>query len=106
MRVVRNLRRNLRGFLGGGGGVGGGVEPIELGGAVCTFVLGGGGVRGTFCGGTVELELGVTGFEEAAPSLELEPDVGNTGPGGGGSEVLELAEPGRTMVFESAMLGF
>ena len=84
MRKV--LRKNfLFGFgVGGGGGV-------DAGG---TVVLGGGGVRGTFCAGIVEAEVGVAGV-----GFELNEVA--TKPGGGGSEVLALADPGRTIGFES-----
>jgi len=44
---------------------------------------------------------GVTGVEEAI----LELGVVATGPGGSGSFVLALADPGRTIGFESDILG-
>jgi hypothetical protein len=59
---------------------------------------GGGGVRGTFCAGMVVDEVGVAGV-----TFELV-DVA-TVPGGAGSDVLALADPGRTTGFESEMLG-
>jgi hypothetical protein len=66
--VVKNLRKNLLGF---GGGCGGG----ELAG-------GGGGVKGTFWGEVIELELGVVGVGDGEAIFEL--GVVATGPGGGG----------------------
>ena len=100
---MTNLRKNL---LLGFGVRGGGVveEAVEVGGAVGTLPPGGGGVRGTFEGGIAELELGVAGAGEGPASLEL--DVSATRPGGAGSDVLALADPGRTAAFESAILGF
>lgn len=89
--MVKNLRSLLFGL--GGGGDGGGGEPEVV-------FPGGGGVRGTFCGGIVEAE-GVDGVGDAA----FEFNEVATGPGGGGSFVLALAEPGRTTGVESAMLG-
>jgi hypothetical protein len=80
------------GLRGGGEG-----EDEDAGGG--TFP-GGGGVSGTFRGGIVVVE-GVAGV--AVAILEL--GVVATGPGGGGWLVLELAEPGRTIGFESRMLG-
>ena len=63
-----------------------------------TLALGGGeGVRGISCGGIVGVE-GVAGV-----SFEFG-DVA-TGPGGGGSDVLVLADPGKTMGFESEIDG-
>lgn len=90
------------GFWGGGGGGGGGVEPVDVGGAAWTL-LGDGGVNGTFSVGIVVLEVGVAGVGGVRISEELV-DVA-TGPGGGGSEVDGLADPGRTAVLESLMLG-
>lgn len=85
--VVKNRRKNLRFFgLGAGVGGGGGTEAVEEG--------GGGGVKGigwvVFPGVVV---AGVAG-------------VGATCPGGSGSDVLVLADPGSTADFESAILGF
>lgn len=60
-----------------------------------------GGVRGTLCGGIIDPELGVAGV---CATDELG-DVA-TGPGGRGSEVASLADPGRTRGLESAILGF
>lgn len=48
------------------------------------------------------MAIGVAGFF-GGRGLALG-DV-KTGPGGGGSEVAELADPGRTIGFESPMLG-
>lgn len=75
---------------------------MDAGVGVATFPGGGGGgVRGTLCGGIVEEDDGVEGV------LGLTVELGDvaTGPGGGGWLVLELAEPGRTMGLESWMLG-
>jgi hypothetical protein len=78
------LRKNfLLGFGAGGGGDAGG-----------TVELGGGGVRGIFCAGMVEEVVGLAGV-----GFELV-DVA-TEPGGSGSDVLALADPGRTVGFES-----
>ncbi len=85
--MVKNLRKNLRRLRGGGGG--GGAE-----------VAGGGGLRGTLSAGIV-VELGVAGVGGILEFKEVA-----TGPGGGGTEVLALAEPGSTAGFESAILGF
>lgn len=56
---------------------------------------GGGGVRGTFAAGIV-VEVGVTGVTELGVT---------TAPGGSGSEVAALADPGSTGGLESAILG-
>jgi hypothetical protein len=72
---------------------------VDAGGGEATLP-GGGGVRGTLCGGIVEVDDGVDGVLGVAVELG---DVA-TGPGGGGWFVLELAEPGRTMGRESPML--
>src|SRR4051812_26795069 len=93
----KNFRKNLLGFGGGGGG--GGVG--EGGGGVDPTLLGEGGVRGTFCGGIVDVEVGVAGVGEA----DLELKLVDTGPTGGGWFVVELADPGRTTGFESDTLG-
>lgn len=86
-----------------GFGVGGRGGVVVDGGAVSTFEFGGGGVSGTFWDGIVELEDGVAGVGDGPANLE----VGVVAPGaGGGSEVLELADPGRTIGFESVTLGF
>lgn len=101
--MVKNLRKNfLLGFGVGGGGGGGG--PVAVGGAVWTLPLWGGGLRGAFDGRMVEPELGVAGVGWGAASFEL--DVSATRPGGAGSEVVALADPGSTAGFESAILGF
>lgn len=55
-------------------------------------------------GGIGELEAGVAGVGDEVDSLELGDGV--TGPGGGGSEVAGLADPGRTTGFESFKIGF
>jgi hypothetical protein len=81
------LRKNLLFGLGGAGGGGG----ADAGG---TVELGGGGVRGTFSAGIVDAVVGVAGVI----GFELG-DVA-TEPGGGGSDVAALAEPGRTTGFE------
>ncbi len=83
---MKNVRKNL--LLGFGRG-GGGVDPVDDGGAVCTLPLGG-GVRGTFCGGILDRELGVAG-------------VGC--PPTGAADEVALFDPGRTEGFESEMLG-
>lgn len=83
----------------GFGGGGERVDPVDAGGGVVTFP-GGGGVRGTLCGGIVEVDDGVDGVFGVAVEFG---DVA-TGPGGGGWFVLELAEPGRTTGLESVML--
>jgi hypothetical protein len=88
MKVLRKIF--LLGF--GAGGCGG----VEAGGAL--WGGGGGGVRGTFCAGIVVDEVGVAGV-----TFELV-DVA-TVPGGAGSDVLALADPGRTAGFESEMVG-
>jgi hypothetical protein len=92
--VMRNLRILLFGFGCGGGG---GVELGDVGGPVLTLP-GGGGVRGTLCGGIVEADDGVDGVAVKLGGFA-------TAPWGAGSLVLELAEPGRTTGLESAMLG-
>jgi hypothetical protein len=99
INVMRNLRILLFCFgCGGGGGVElGGVELGDVGGPVFTLP-GGGGVRGTLWGGIVEADDGVDGVAVKLGGLA-------TAPGGAGSLVLELAEPGRTAGLESAMLG-
>jgi hypothetical protein len=78
------LRKNLRGFGVGGGG----MEAVGGGGDVLT---------GSFWAGMVA-ELGVVGVVAV---LEL-----NGVATGDAGEVVELAEPGRTTGFESAMVGF
>lgn len=84
------MRKNfLFGFGGGGAGV------VDTGGIV---ELGGGGVRGTFSTGIAEAVVGVAGV-----GFELV-DVA-TAPGGGGSDVAGLADPGRTTGFESEIEG-
>lgn len=61
---------------------------------------GGGGTKGTFSGKIIFPATGVTGV--GPPGR-----IGGTGPGGGGVGPLAilLAEPGRTAVSESLMLG-
>lgn len=66
---------------------------------LCTW-LGEGGVRGTFSGGIVEPDSGVAGVGETFELREVA-----TGPTGGGSFVLALADPGRTIGLESEILG-
>jgi hypothetical protein len=85
------LRKNLLFGFGGADGGGG----VDAGG---TVDLGGGGVRGTFCAGIVEEVVGVAG-------VRCELVEGATEPGGSGSDVLGLADPGRTAGFESEILG-
>ena len=87
---MKKLRKNLRGFRAGGG------SGLEVGG-------GGGGVKGTFCGGIVDSDKGVVGEEVGPVTVEL--DEVFTGPGGGGSGVLALADPGRTAGLGLLMLG-
>ena len=85
------MRKNfLLGFGAAGGGGG-----TDVGG---TVELGGGGVRGTFFAGIVAVDgvAGVIGFELGDVVTE---------PGGGGSDVLGLADPGRTIGFGSVMEG-
>ena len=75
-----------------------------IGGAVWILLVGGeGGTNGTFDGGIVVLDVGVAGEEEDAVD---ELGFGVTRPGGAGSFVAGLAEPGSTVAFESVMLGF
>ena len=87
---IRTVEKNLRKkrLLRGGG-----VGVAELG--------GGGGVNGTLFAGILA-DAGVAGVEAAVIEEE---DVSATGPGGRGSDVASLAEPGRTADFESAILG-
>ena len=63
---------------------------------------GGGGTRGTLLGGIVASGVGVLG-EEDGPVTEGLGEVA-TGPGGAGSCVAALADPGSTTGFESLML--
>ena len=90
------MRKVLRKIFLLGFGAGGGGGGVDAGGAV--WPGGGGGVRGTFCAGIVVELVGVAGV-----TFELV-DVA-TVPGGGGSEVLALADPGRTIGFESEIVG-
>ena len=60
-------------------------------------------MRGTFLGGIVEAETGVVGVGDVAVFAFIEVA---TAPWGRGSEVLGLADPGKTTGFESEMLGF
>lgn len=86
--VVKNFRKNLRfGFGGGGGGGGVAAAGAEL-------------LIGTF-GGAIVAPTGVSTFEDGGVY-----SVGGTGPGGSGSEVASLRDPGRTMGFESEILAF
>lgn len=61
---------------------------------------GGGGAKGTLSGGIIFSAIGVTGVGPPGK-------IGGTGPGGGGVGpfAILLAEPGRTAVSESLMLG-
>lgn len=61
---------------------------------------GGGGTKGTFSGDMIFSAIGDTG-------VGLPGRIGGTGPGGGGVGpfAVLLAEPGRTAVSESLMLG-
>ena len=109
-RVTREFL-NRRDFLGGGGG--GGGDELEdpdgslgggrdVGGAVWLLPPGGGGgTNGTFSGGIVVSELGVTG-DDIVGETEA------TGPGGSGvaSDAVWLRVPGKTIASESCMLGF
>jgi hypothetical protein len=116
IKYLRKLRgRGLGGSLAGGGGGGGAVEPDDGGGTdpeegvvggtefrgeVCTLpVGGGGGVNGTFCGSMLVDE---DGEAEVADNGV----IGMLSPGGSGSLVAELREPGSTTVLESLILGF
>ena len=98
------MRKNLRGFgvgarvgEGGGGGVAVGGGALADGGGV-------GGVRGV--GGLV-LILIVGAVPVKAASLTFDAlIVVATRPGGRGSEVAELLDPGRTTGFESLILDF
>lgn len=56
------------------------------------------GIRGTCCG-SVSIVLATGGIEIFASG------VATTFPGGGGSFVAGLADPGRTLGLESAILG-
>jgi len=56
------------------------------------------GIRGTCCG-SVSMVLAIGGIEIFALGVVA------TFPGGSGSSVAGLAEPGRTMGLESAILG-
>jgi hypothetical protein len=49
--------------------------------------------------------VGVAGVGDAAVAI-FELDVSATRPGGSGWEAVALADPGRTIGFESAILGF
>lgn len=89
---MKVFRKNfLLGFGLGAEGLVDAAGTVELEG-------GGGGVRGTFSAGIVEELVGVVGV-----GFELA-DVA-TLPGGAGSDVAGLAEPGRTTGFESDMDG-
>jgi hypothetical protein len=80
-----------------------GGDPIEVGGAVWTLLAGaGGGTRGTLVGGIEGFEFVVVGDVPVTEAL----GAGTTRPGGAGSFVAELADPGRTTGRESLMLGF
>jgi len=82
-------------------GLGGAPGVVDVGGAVCIFgepV----GIMGIFSTGIVGVD-GVAGV--IGVSLTEELSVVFTGPGGRGSSVAELAEPGRTIGLESLMLG-
>jgi hypothetical protein len=112
-RVAKSFLIVLRGFttIGCVGGGGGGVEDEDVEGAdtgklgvfrVVAWALlgegGGGGVRGIFESGIVELEVG-----EAGVAAEVDVMIGT---GGTGSLVLRVAEPGSTIGFDSCRLGF
>jgi hypothetical protein len=88
MKVLRKTR--LFGFGAEGVGAVDGGGMIELG--------GGGGGRGIFSGRIVEVEIEVAG-------VGFELGEAATAPGGGGSDVLGLADPGRTTGFESEIEG-
>lgn len=94
--MVKNRRKNFRGFGAGGGG-GGGTAPTASG---------VGGVRGTFGGGIAEFDVGIAGLDDEVAGVGAVADLAfievSTLPGGRGSEVLELADPGSTIGFESA----
>ena len=85
---MKNFRKNLRFGLGVGGG-GGGVEAAGVEALIGTF------------GGAIAAPTGVSVFADGGVYR-----VGGTGPGGSGSEVLSLRDPGRTMGLESAILAF
>ena len=94
MRKVfrKNLLFGFAGRVGDGGGGGEGLDDVGI------VELGGGGVRGTLSAGIVRVVVGVAGV-----GFELS-DVA-TEPGGSGSEVLALADPGRTIGLESEIEG-
>jgi hypothetical protein len=63
-------------------GTGGAGVPVVVGGAVCTFGAGGGGVKGTLSGGIVDCEEGVAGeIDDAGGSFTV--------PGAGGIWILD-----------------
>jgi hypothetical protein len=106
---VKRRRSILRGFgVGAGGEVDVGV--LEAGGVLATaasafrMVLagGGGGVSGTLSIGIELSAVGVWGVFDVIEELEGV----DTGPGGKGSFVAALAEPGKTAGLESFILGF
>lgn len=126
--MIRNLRKRRGfGFGGGGGGICagpvvvaegpdggavgrvvsapprlGGDGGIDVGGAVWTFPPGGGGgVRGTFSGGIIVLELGVDG-----EGNEGETDATPPGAIGIGCSAVFVWDPGRTIGLGSCMLAF
>lgn len=85
--VVKNFRKNLRFGLGGGGGGGVAAAGAEL-------------LIGTF-GGAIVAPTGVSVLADGGVY-----SVGGTSPGGSGSVVLSLRDPGRTVGLESAILDF
>lgn len=76
-------------------GFGGGFD--DGGGGPGILTPGGGGVRGTFSAGIV-LEVGVAGVGACEFGV-------TTVPGGNGSDVAGLADPGSTTGLESGILG-
>lgn len=61
-----------------GVGTGGARVPAVVGGAVCTFGVGGGGVEGTFSGGIIDCEEGVAGEVDDAGGSFPVPSAGGT----------------------------
>lgn len=100
--VRKKLRKNLRGLGAGvgededGGGGGGGGRELDAEGE--------GGVSGVIGDESVE-PPGAVPVAAASFTFDAFMDVA-TRPGGRGSEVAELRDPGSTMGLESPILGF